>query len=482
MKVLLITMPYLSDKYRGLYKRTPATLPLLGVAYIAAVLEKHNIPVKLLDAWGNGLTFDDIRQEIETYSPDIIGISCVTTTFGIAVDLAKKIRLFSKNIQIVIGGPLVSAIPAEVLEQIPWIDIVVIGEGEYTMLELAQGKNLSSIKGIAFRQQERIIITEARPLLDNLDELPFPARHFYNLSNYNRPFFEFHGKPYTTIVTSRGCPFKCKFCASHVVAGKQVRLRSISNIVEEIDSLIAKYNVKFISIADDAPVFTMNQDRLLEFCKAIKGKKFTWGAKARADSINEENLSVMSKAGCRELEIGCESGNPDILKDWDKGVTVTQVQKAFSLMRKYGINSVALFMLGAPNETEESVRQTIDFIIRLNPTYVIATILHPYPGSDAFEFLYKHNMLKRRDWEDIRNPQPESPALSDPLLSFSELNLPYITYSRLRQLQSQLHRQYYSNPKYILSSILRFKNPQTFGSYMKLFFRILYFRKKWLVS
>ncbi len=475
MRVLLITTPYKSRLYRRLIKQIPATMPFLGVAYLAAVLEKQAIPVKLLDAWGRALSFAEIEKEIQRFRPDIIGITCTATAFGVSVELAKKIKFCSPDIPIIFGGPYVSSISQETLRQIPWIDIVVVGEGEYTLLEIAQGRPLREIKGIVYRDNSTIVTNEPRPPVADLDALPFPARHFYNIKDYVRPFYEFHGKPFAPIITSRGCPFKCRFCASHIVGGRQVRLRSISSIVEEIDMLLEKYKVKFIVIADDAPVFTMDQKRLSEFCQAIAGKKFFWGAKARADSINKDNLAMLRDAGCRLLEIGCESGNPDILQEWEKGVSPEQIKEAFRLINQFGINSVAMFMLGAPEETEESIRRTMRFARQLGATYVIARILYPYPGTDAYHYLYEHQMLRLKSWEEIRNPKKGDTILLHPNLTTSELCLPEISFKKLVALQRIMHFLFYSDPRYIYRTLRKIKDWPTARRYLRLLWGVIRF-------
>lgn len=454
-------------------------MPFLGIAYMAAVLERGNIPVQILDAWGLGLTFKEISSQIGRYRPDIIGITCTASAFGVSVELAKKIKVSFPDIKIVLGGPYVSAIPEEVLREIPWADFAVFGEGEYTMLELCQERPVEGIRGLAYRSSGRVIVNDDRPLIEDLDALPFPARHFYNMSRYRRPFYEFHGSPFAPIITSRGCPFHCRFCASHVVSGRDIRLRSIGNIVEEIDMLIRDYKVKFITIADDAPVFTMDRNRLADFCRAIKGKKFFWGAKARADSINEDNLSMMRDAGCRVLEVGCESGNPEVLKEWEKGISIGQIREAFRLMNKYGISSVAMFMLGAPEETKETILNTIRFAKELRAAYVIARILYPYPGTDAYNYLYEHKMIKPRGWEQIRNPEKSDPGISHPNLSTSELRLPGVSFKDLIILQRRMHREFYLDARYILSVLSKLKNWHAFKEYLKLFAGVVNFWRKW---
>jgi radical SAM superfamily enzyme YgiQ (UPF0313 family) len=450
-------------------------MPFLGVAYLAAVLEREGIPVKLLDAWGKNLSFAEIKEQIQGFLPDLIGITCTASAFGVSVELAKKIKSCFQDIPIVFGGPYVSAIPEETLREIPWIDMVIVGEGEYTLLELAQGRPAGEIKGIVYRDGPSIVSNDPRPVIDDLDALPFPARHFYDIKDYMRPFYEFHGTPFAPIITSRGCPFKCRFCASHVIGGRQVRLRSISNIIEEIDMLLDKYKVKFITIADDAPVFTMDQKRLNSFCQAIAGKKFFWGAKARADSINKDNLSMMRDAGCRVLEVGCESGNPDILREWEKGVSVEQIRQAFKLMNQYGISSVAMFMLGAPTETEQTIRNTARFARELGATYVIARILYPYPGTEAYCDLYEHKMFKIRDWNEIRNPRKEDVTISHPNLATNELSLPHITFKKIIALQSELHILFYCDPKYMLRTILKIRNWSMLKKYISLLSGIVRF-------
>ncbi len=478
-RVLLLTTPYRSVRYRAVVRKIPPTLPFLGVAYIAAMLEREQVPVRVVDAWGKQLSFEHIKSEIAAFCPDMIGITSTAPAFGIAIELAQKIKEVFPHVCVVFGGPYVSAIPEETLRELPWVDMVVVGEGEYTMVELAQGRPWQSIKGLVYRQGSRIVANPPRPLIEDLDALPFPDRSFYRTNCYLRPFYEFHGAPVAAVVTSRGCPFQCTFCASHTVAGRRIRLRSIPNIVEEIDQLLARYRVRFVSIADDAPVFTMDQERLETFCRMIRGRPFLWGAKARADSINEKNLSLMHAAGCRVLEIGCESGNPDILEGWEKGVTVSQIKEAFHLMRRFGISSVAMFMLGAPKETPQSIQRTIRFAKALGATYVIARILYPYPGTQAYEALVQKGMVVPRRWDMLRDPRSGDPVLRHPNLSTSDLALPGVSFAQLLRWQRIFHRSFYLRWRYGVGVLAQIRNWQAVKAYLRLAAGVMRFWVRW---
>lgn len=441
MKILLISPPAANLVYGKIDRWISPGSPMLGIAYIAAVLEENNISVKLLDAWGPNLGLEDIMNQVKKYRPDIVGISCMTPTFGISVEITKLIKLLSDNILVIMGGPHVTAIPLETLEKFPWIDIVVIGEGEDTILEIAQGNDLENIKGIAFRKDDKVVINEIRPLIKDIDSIPFPARHFYNLSNYHQPLYEVYGKPCTTIITSRGCPYKCSFCSSHTIFKRKTRFRSIKNVMREIDFLTEKYKIKTIKFSDDT--LTLKHDRFEELCYELKKRQINWIANARVDTLSKDILTIMKDSGCKLIQYGVESGNPAILKQYKKNTSIEQIRKVFEWSNELGIDTGATFIFGAPLETRETALETIGLVKEICPTYANFFILSPYPGTEIYDYMNSNGMMKIKDWTEVRSPKYENYIINHP--NFSHLEL--------KKIQSMAYRRFYLNLKYIFTLI-----------------------------
>ncbi len=236
MKVLLID-PF---EHQAVYGRVryPPGAPSLGLAYIASYLRQNNVDVYILDARGKGLSIKEISAFVRDFKSSIIGLTSTTPVFGNAIQIAKQVKSVRPDAKLIMGGPHITGQGAQILEK--WgniIDALVIGEGEQTCLEIAQGKDLQSIRGVAYRNDGVPTTNPPRPLINDLDSIPLPARDFFDLNDYSHPLNEIYGKPLSTIISGRGCPFRCSFCSSQATFGRNVRYRSVGNVMEEIDFL-----------------------------------------------------------------------------------------------------------------------------------------------------------------------------------------------------------------------------------------------------
>lgn len=309
-KVLLINPPL--NYFPGLKgKNTNYSHPPLGIAYLASYLQKYypqKLKVKILEAMALDLTEEEIIKEIKDFSPNLIGISSVTATF--VKRLSRKIKRLFPNVIIVVGGPHPTALPFDLL---PQADISVIREGEETILEIlkeGKEKNWEKIKGISFLKDGEQKITPSRPFIQDLDSIPFPARHLLPMDSYFLPYpHKTRTKKFASIFTARGCPFACRFCGNEYIWKRQVRYRKIELVLEEIKEVVERYNVSLIFFSDDT--FTINKERVYQICAGIlkMNLNFKWICHSRADTLEKPLLETMKRAGCVEMQVGIESGD-----------------------------------------------------------------------------------------------------------------------------------------------------------------------------
>jgi len=382
MRTLLINTPYPSTEC--------PTMPL-GLAYIAAVLEKEGSEVQVQDFLVTEYSKGKLEGKIVDFAPEIVGITSVTMNYPIASRILRDCKEIDGNIITVIGGPHVSFWAEEALEEAPWIDIVVRGEGEYTMLEIARGKSLKEIDGIAFSENGGVVLTEPRQWIENLDELPFPARHLFPLSRYRALSSD------CGLITSRGCPFHCIFCLGPKMVGKKGRFRNIKLIVDEIEEIL-EYGFKTINMADD--LFTLNRKHLYAFCDEVMARKlkFKWSANSRVDTVDPELLGKMKEAGCFFICYGVESGNQKILDIARKKITLEKIKEAVKLSKDAGIKSLASFIIGLPGETKKTLKESVNFAEELGPYYAFH-LLAPFPGTEVWERREEYGLrILTDDW------------------------------------------------------------------------------------
>jgi len=412
-RILLVNPPHIQK--RGLYPRI--VFEPLGLAYVAAFLERAGFDVAVLDAIGEGfdhfcdldserqlvgLPYDEIADHIRRFSPHVVGIGVPFTmrsegAFNVA-SLAKEIN---PEIVTVLGGIHATSAPEACLDQAA-VDYVVLGEGEVPTVNLLKSlsegrlRDLASINGIAYKANGRIITNSRAEPVENLDDLPFPARHLLPMDRYFQASRAFmtgrHGRKFACVVTSRGCPFKCTFCESYRVMGRKWRYRSPANVVDEIERLMADYGVEHIHFEDDN--MTFNRDRIQGICQAIidRGIKVHWDTPngVRADTIaDEEILQAMKKSGCRHICVAPESGNQRVVRDViHKNMDLAKVEKTVSLCKKVGIKVDAFFVIGLVGETKAEMADTVAFARRLRKLGASRCHFHiatPFEGTEIYD-------------------------------------------------------------------------------------------------
>ncbi len=329
----------------------------LGILYIAAVLEEEGHEVKVMDPYSD-VPPNEIKSEISEWGPDVVGISSTTPQINRAFEITKLVK--ELGIPTILGGVHPTVMPREVLRD-ESVDFIVIGEGEETTKELV--KNLDSphkVKGIGYKEDGKLKFTKPRPLIKNLDSMPFPARHLLPQRWYFAPprLRGVWTNSLATVMASRGCPYRCIFCSSHLMFGRKTRRRSIENILEELEQLRRDFNIDSVWFADDT--FTLDSEWTISFCDRLKSKEwgdFVWGCQARVNTVNREMLKAMKEAGCVQIDYGVESGSEKVLKILQKDITPDQVIRAFKITKEVGIQRFASFILGTPGEKMEDIKK-----------------------------------------------------------------------------------------------------------------------------
>ena len=376
----------------GEMRETSAQYIPLGLEYISAYVKKKGYSVRLFDPNFQRISKKDIAKTVARENPLLVGISFMTPSYYYAKELCETIKKYSPKTLVVLGGVHPSALIEETLQEIPQADFIVFGEGEETTLELLEwisGKGASNqlgeIRGLAWRNENSIIQNSPRPPIDDLDALPFPDRTLIDRTLYRTHSFLSYSNKTGSIHTARGCPGRCIFCASGYKLRTRLRYRSIANVMEEIDLLVNEYDVKYLIIKDDT--FTWKRSRVEEFCKELKIRhpSLKWHCMGRVDSVDYDLLKKMKDAGLNDIFLGIESGNKDILKRSQKGITLEQAQKAVEACAKLRISSFGGFIIGLPGDTRETMEQTIQFATSLPLTMAGFSVMIPYPGTKAYE-------------------------------------------------------------------------------------------------
>jgi anaerobic magnesium-protoporphyrin IX monomethyl ester cyclase len=428
MKVLLVNPP--QTFYPG--SDPPAGNLPLGLMYIAAVLDKAGYKVEILDAFMKGsfrkngdtttvgMPYEAIKEEVRRRKPDIVGIA---NPFTCQVEHAIKVGNITKDVDpgilTVAGGPHVPAVPVQFMEEAANIDIAVVGEGEYAMLDIIKVSEgtmkISDVKGIVYREDGVIKQNAPRPFIKNLDELPFPAYHLVDMEQYlsgNKIEYRSFKNRSISMITSRGCPFNCCFCSVHLHMGKPFRAHSVNYVIRHIEHVVDKYRVKTIFFEDDNLTFDLK--RFEAICDQIIEKhiKFNWETPngIRADYLTRELLEKMKKSGCQSVFFGIESGDQYVLNNIiDKSLNLKTVEEVAKMCKKIGISTAAFYIIGFPGEKKEHMLRTVELALRLKKEYDVGMLLHvatPSLGTrlykECLEKGYIQGDLTSRAFAEVR--------------------------------------------------------------------------------
>jgi anaerobic magnesium-protoporphyrin IX monomethyl ester cyclase len=406
--VTLVNPPYPKGAPQSIF------IPL-GIAYLAAVLEKEGYSVNIIDCQVLKPTRRELESELIKYQPHVVGVTTSTLTYEPAVQIIMIAKEVLPDCVALLGGPHVTVMDKETLDEVPQVDVVVRSEGEQTILELAEAvsnshmKGLNEIAGITFRKDGQVVHTRDRPFIQNLDQLPFPAYKHFPLNK-----FRVFGKTYLPIITSRGCPFQCAFCLASRMCGKKFRARTPKNVVDELEWLRDTHGADAFAFYDDT--FTFDETRARKICEELKYRDIDvpWDCRTRVDRISKELLVEMRSANCQLIHFGVESGSQKMLDVMKKGATVEQNEKAITWAKEAGISVAISVVLGYPGETPDMLKQTFDFIGKTEPDYVYVCVAIPYPGTELY------NLLKELGWKmsfEWNHYDEQTHVFKNPLLS-----------------------------------------------------------------
>ncbi|HDZ77513.1 MAG TPA: radical SAM protein, partial [Candidatus Omnitrophica bacterium] len=382
-KLLLVNPPF--TNYGGLEGHGGKTPPL-NLGYLAAYVRDKkdtSYQVAILDAEVLNMTFEQISDYVRKEMPAVVGITSSTPVYSNALKIAETCKSINKNIKVIIGGVHPSALPLAVAKE-QSIDFVVLGEGEVTFFELLEavtGKRpFSEVNGIIFKDNGRIVQTQTRNLIEDLDSLPFPARDLMPHNLYQPPPTKRVSTFKATALTSaRGCPYSCNFCSANVVWRRKYRFRSPKNVVDEIEHCINTLGVREFSFTDE--LFTLKRERAVGICQEIikRGLRIVWVCMCRVGQVDRELLKIMKKSGCREISFGIESGDEQVLETIHKGITLDGAKESIRLVQEVGIRTHTSFMVGNLGEDENTIRRTIEFAKELNSNIAAFFVATPLP-------------------------------------------------------------------------------------------------------
>ncbi|MEW6078503.1 MAG: radical SAM protein [Thermodesulfobacteriota bacterium] len=390
MKILLVYPCFLDNRMDA----TDISAVPMGLYYLGALLSEHGHSVQLLNMFAPGTPADNMDTFVNDFKPDIVGFSIVHANRWGGIDMAGRVKTIDPAIVTVFGGVGATFLWRHLLDHFPQIDYVVVGEGEYAFLGLAESlagggkQSLSGIKGLAYRKDGEIVHTGPPVLIEDLDRLPNPARYF----------------SYQHVAISRGCPQNCTFCGSPAFWGRRVRFHSADYFVRQLRLLYEK-GVRFFYVSDDT--FTLKKDLAITVCRTIVAEKLpiTWAAISRVDLVDAEILSWMRRAGCIQISYGVESGSEAIRGVLDKRISRTRIIEAFEQTMRHGILARAYFIYGSPGENDDTIEASLDLIEEIKPLSVVFYMLTLFPGTalyrDYLERTGRTDEIWMRRMEDI---------------------------------------------------------------------------------
>ena len=444
---------------------THIVAPPLGIGYLASYLEREGHKVSFLDLNLTHLDEQEFQKRLREYAPDFVGVSVLCTNPDKLRDTIRAIK-DAIDVPVVAGGAQVSASPEHTLRYIN-ADYAVVGEGEITLTELVgaleKGDDYTAIPGLGYLSNDRFILNPRRPLIEDLDTLPLPTWDLMPPKDYRiAPILSSaRAFPIAPILTSRGCPYDCTFCAGKIVWGRTYRYRSAVSVVDEIELLQKDFGVKEIFISDDN--FNLKASHASEVCEEILRRKIKihWACPngLRVDALTPELLELMKRAGCHLIGLGIESGVQEIADRAKKSLDLSIVARVCDEIDKAGIKAVGFFILGLPGETVDTIRETVEFAKRLPLKRAWFNILSPYPGSEVFDEFACGKDVDALDWERLTTVGRDVAQLTS------------VTPEELDRLQKKAARSFYSRPS-ILVDVLISQRPSTVGA----FFRSQFFR------
>lgn len=424
-------------------------LPPMDLLYMASVARMTGYEPYVRDYSLNSLSMDDLIKDIKEINPRYIVFNAASTTLENDVLFLEHAKKINKDIITVAKGAHFLFKDTEALNKYKYLDIVIRGEVEFAIKDILSGKDLSDIEGITYKKDGEIIQNKPRPFIENLDDIPYPARDLIDNSIYTRPDT---GEVQAVIKVSRGCPYHCFFCLATPVSGSKVRTRSPENILGEIKECYEKYGIKnFIFWSD---LFNFDHEWVKNLCNLIIDSKLniTFSTNTRADSADIETAKLMKKAGCSLVSIGIESGSNELLKKMGKKITTDDIIKTVKMFKKLGIKIYGYYVIGLPWETEETFRETFLFAKKLNTEYVSFYTATALVGTKFYDYVLEHNL------GELNYDKP---------YYYPSVNTHYLSKERVFELHKYAIKHYYARLDYILMMLFKIKSLREFYNYFK---------------
>ncbi len=472
MNIALVFPPKLHKGHTGLPnimdKGEISKVPPLGLMYLAGFLQEHTShDVHILECQIDDLSYEEIKKRLEDFSPDVVGIYSSISLIYDAVQVARLAKEANPDVHVCLGGPHLDAYPVETLG-IPYVDSVVIGEGERSFTELVacldKTRPLDNVEGIFFKRNGSIVKNKPRGSEKDLNSIPFPAR---NLIDNNKYYYSVDtAVTSTSMMTTRGCPAQCIYCAKMSTA---YRKRSPKDVVDEMED-VAKLGISHINMWDDT--FNIDKKRVIQICDEIleRNLDISWTIRSRIPQVDRRQLEKLKEAGCNRIVYGIEAGtdriNNGILK---RGIKIENAIECFQLTKEVGIPMAANFLIGAPEETREEIMETIRLAIKLDPEFAQFSILTPYPNSPFYTMALQEGVFSSDYLREYAKNPTEDLAFKvwDKVLAEEEL----------RGLLEHAYKSFYFRPKYMVRSLLQIRSPKEF--YRKFMAGVSIFKDKY---
>ncbi len=438
---------------------TVALRPPMDLLYMAALLETCDVESHIIDYPArDGATWDDIRADLRRIRPSALILSITTPTLEDDLQAARIAKEIDPSVITLSKGAHFRDLDLETLDAHPELDLVMRGEYEKTVVVLARGTAWAEIPGITYREpSETPVRTPDAPFIQDLDSIPFPARHRIDNGRYYRPD---SGATQATIVTERGCPYPCIFCLAGEVGGKKVRVRSPENVVGEIRECVETHGIRDFLFRSD--LFTANRKWVREVCRAILAAnlRIDWSCNSRVDTLDEETLRLMKESGCWLVSFGVESGNEMMLEKMKKKADIPATRNAIELCRKVRVKSSVYFLIGLPWEDEATFEDSVRLACELDPDFVEFFYAYPFHGTEFYDLAVEYGLL-----------QPGQL----PLEGYNHAAIPtlHLSAERLAVLRREALKRFYLRPRYIMRTLLRARSPRVLFNYFRYGFRQL---------
>ncbi|MFH1114674.1 MAG: radical SAM protein [Pseudomonadota bacterium] len=453
MKIVLVNPPqriYLQGNNPKVIEKERGKNPPLGLLYVASAIKREaRHEVRVIDANLHGCDGEDLLARFKDSKSDVLGVTVTTFTILDALEVIRAFKLANPQGRVIAGGPHAAIFPRETVG-LGLVDVAVKREGEPLINAILDGiedpESLRRIEGICFRHNGTVIDTGEAPYINDLDSLDIPDR---TLLPYQEYYSLLGGDTYsTTIFTSRGCPYRCAFC-DRPALGKKFRFHSAEYVVREILQCV-DLGIREFLVYDDT--FTVNRRRVMEICDRIVelGLHISWDIRARVDTVDEQMLRALRRAGCRAVHYGVEAGSERILKRLEKGITIQRVREVFHLTRKTGMDTLAYFMIGNPGEQTEDIAKSLDLAKQIKPDFMHMTVFTPFPATRLYQEALDSGMIPRDVWREFAaNPRPD---FIPPIWPEN------FTREELHKIIAASYRGFYLRPAYVLRRLLRLRS------------------------